>query len=159
MSRKTFNISSISSKGHHFIKHHCYYRKPWHLTMWPWTSRGRSGSSWPLLRRTCTGTWCWKTIATCCLWVRTAPLGPWEGPQWVAFPFSASESSGVSMMLWSNRFLAPYPDTWVCSPFSWEKSLYFVSCNIVLSSNVTLCCLHRSQAQFSGSKSVVISHE
>ena len=51
----------------------CYSRKPCHSMMWLWTSRGKSGSSWPLLRRPCTGMWCWRTIATWCTWVRTVP--------------------------------------------------------------------------------------
>ena len=120
------------------ITHLSSYRKPSHLTMWPWTSRGRSGSSWPLLRRPCTGMWCWRTIATWCLPVRMAPLGHWPGPQSVAFPFSASESSGASVML---SVLSGPREVGVFSLLLWEKpwlcrlwNCFGLTCSILLSS-------------------------
>ena len=147
------------------ITHLSYYRKPSHLTMWPWTSRGRSGSSWPLFRRPCTGMWCWRTIATWCLWVRTAPLGHWPGPQSVAFPFSASESSGASVMLsglaylsfwklWSGLWCSVSSlaqEKWVYSLFC-KKSLDSVGCEIVLASHVAFCRVHRPQGKLTGPK-------
>ena len=47
----------------------CCFRGQCHLRMWLWASPRRSGSTWTLLRGPCTGTWCWRTIATSSQWV------------------------------------------------------------------------------------------
>ena len=129
------------------ITHLSSYRKPSHLTMWPWTSRGRSGSSWPLLRRPCTGMWCWRTIATWCLPVRMAPLGHWPGPQSVAFPFQLLRT--LEHLWCSVSSLAQ--EKWVYSLFC-KKSLDSVGCEIVLASHVAFCRVHRPQGKLTGPK-------
>lgn len=59
----------------------CCYRSPCHSRMWPWTSAGKSGSIWTLLRDACTGMWHWRTTATCAQWVSTAALCVCQGRQ------------------------------------------------------------------------------
>lgn len=59
----------------------CCYRSPCHSRMWLWTSAGRSGSNWTLLRGACTRMWHWRTTATCCQWVSTAALCVCQGPE------------------------------------------------------------------------------
>lgn len=52
----------------------CCFRDHCHSWMCLWTLPGRSGSCWTQLRNTCTGVWCWRTIATWCPWVSTTSL-------------------------------------------------------------------------------------
>lgn len=119
------------------IRHLSYYRKPSHLTTWPWPSRGKSGSSWPLLRRPCTGTWCWRTTATWCPWVRTAAWVTDQFPsQW---PFLSQLLKALECLWCSVSSLAH--EKWVYSPFSCEKSLdcrlwdcFGLTCSVLLSS-------------------------
>ena len=47
-----------------------FYRGQWRSGMLLWTSPRRSGSTWSLRRRTCTGTWWWRSTGTWSLWVR-----------------------------------------------------------------------------------------
>ncbi|XP_036603267.1 zinc finger protein 461-like [Trichosurus vulpecula] len=42
--------------------------------MWLWASPRRSGASWTIIRRRCTGRSCWKMRGTCSPWVRKLPL-------------------------------------------------------------------------------------
>jgi len=51
----------------------CSFRGQWHLGMWLLTSLRRSGPAWMLLRRSSTGTQCWRPTATSSQWVRPVP--------------------------------------------------------------------------------------
>ena len=133
-------------QGDIVIRHLSYYRKPSHLTMWPWPSRGKSGSSWPLLRRPCTGTWCWRTTATCCLQVRTAAWVTDQVPS--QRPFLSQLLKALECLWCSVSSLAQ--KKWVYSPFC-EKSLDSVGCEIVLASLVAFCHVHRPQGKLTGS--------
>lgn len=52
----------------------CSFRGQWHLGMWLLTSLRRSGPAWMLLRRSYTGTWCWRPTATWSQWVSLCPM-------------------------------------------------------------------------------------
>ena len=96
----------------------CCYRHQCHWRTWPWTSAGRSGSTWTLLRGACTGMWPWRTTATCAPWVRHLSLCPVHLPGASArlFPFSAAECSGT-------------PDVWDGVILAWESSVLFHFCD------------------------------
>ena len=51
-----------------------HFRNDWPVRMWPSNSLTRSGYFWILLRGPYTGTWCWRPIGTCYLWVRMTSL-------------------------------------------------------------------------------------
>ena len=104
----------------------CCFRDHCHSWMCLWTLPGRSGSCWTQLRSTCTGVWCWRTIATWCPWVSTTSL---KGVCVISrLPLLVAESWGtfVKCLLISGLYLEA---RFSYSPFGiricWLNGVYF----------------------------------
>ena len=73
----------------------CSFRGQWHLGMWLLTSLRRSGPAWMLLRRSYTGTWCWRPTATWSQWVSLCPMNGGCVLYTVGFPHSELKDSDI----------------------------------------------------------------
>lgn len=91
-------------------------RNQWHSKMWLWTSPKKNGTMWMLLRGSCTGMWCWRTIATWFLLVRTNSVSCLLA----SFPFSGAKVVGlIDHVAVSRVFMVS-----ACSSL-WDSALWF----------------------------------